>query len=204
MSVDSSVSNLLVDLTEAIEKSGEEIAVQGILGGTHGYGAWFKNDVFEMRPYWWGDCECGHDDKANAWDDEHEHKLDCYQTRLRESCRVPGEDGWWWDYKEGHGFTKCDCDQKLCKEMGLSYPAGAAIHCTCGKTKLWEEWLKENPHDPNCGYVAPNFKHLKTGAEVRWYKYIGRGMELGTELSKSEWRAIFNECFESLEKNETV
>lgn len=200
MSNESSVSQMLVDLTEAIEKSGDEIAVQGILGGTYGYGAWFKNDVFEMRPYWWGDCECGHDKKAWAWSDAHDHKSDCYQSLRNELCYVKGENGQYWDHKEGHGWTKCSCDEDLCKKMGLSYPAGSAIHCTCDYDTLWAEWSKGNQHDPECGFVAPNFKHIATGIEVRWYKYIGRGMELSKDLSKSEWRKIFNECFESLEK----
>ena len=198
MSNESLVSQMLVDLTEAIEKSGDEIAVQGILGGSYGYGAYFKNDVFEMRPFWWGDCECGHDDKSSEWSDAHDHKSDCYQSLRNELCYVEGENGQYWDHKEGHGWNKCSCDEDLCKKMGLSYPAGSAIHCTCGYQEEWMAWLAENPHDVECGFVAPNFKHIATGIEVRWYKYIGRGMELSDDVEKREWRKLFNECFESL------
>ena len=36
--------------------------------------------------------------------------------------------------------------------------------CWCGKC-------------PVCDGIVPNFLHIKTGFEVRWYKYIGRDME---------------------------
>jgi hypothetical protein len=38
----------------------------GLLGGSYGYGQDFKNAVFEMHPYWWGDCTCG----AGDWSEE--------------------------------------------------------------------------------------------------------------------------------------
>lgn len=42
---------------------------------------------------------------------------------------------------------------------------------------------------------APNFLHKPTGTQVRWYKYIGRGMEVGL---KADWRGIFDECVASV------
>ena len=44
---------------------------------------------------------------------------------------------------------------------------------------------------------APNFLHKPSGSEVRWYKYIGRGME--TKIS-GDWRKIISECIESVTK----
>jgi hypothetical protein len=49
----------------------------GLLGGSYGYGQDFSNDVFEMHPYWWGDCTCG----AGDWSEEGQpapvHKPEC-------------------------------------------------------------------------------------------------------------------------------
>lgn len=48
---------------------------------------------------------------------------------------------------------------------------------------------------PWCEGRAPNFRHLTSGAEISWYKYIGRGME----VDKADWYRIFSECFASLD-----
>ena len=111
----------LRDLTEAIDKSGKADAVGGCLGGSYGYGATFKNDVFEMRPFYWGDCQ---------------HEGD------EEECR-----------------------------------------------------------DITCPANLPNFKC--GGFEVRWYKYIGRSMEVDGDGDGPGMRAgleeMFARCFASLE-----
>ncbi len=64
--------------------------------------------------------------------------------------------------------------------------------CTCGV----DEEDEETPHSSECRYVLANFK---CGAvEVRWYKYIGRGMSVNREVSRKEWRDIFARCEASL------
>jgi len=58
-------SERLRNLTKLlVEKTGAQSSYG--LGGEFGYGVDFKNSVFEMHPYWWGECEC-----------EHDHKEDC-------------------------------------------------------------------------------------------------------------------------------
>lgn len=42
---------------------------------------------------------------------------------------------------------------------------------------------------------APNFLHKPSGTWVRWYKYIGRGMEMDV---RGDWRQIIAECEASL------
>jgi hypothetical protein len=65
--------------------------------GTDSYGANISNDVFEMRPYYWGDCTCGYDEKAAGWGDDHAHGPVCYQTELhRRMAEYEGLSG----YKE--------------------------------------------------------------------------------------------------------
>lgn len=57
--------------------------------------------------------------------------------------------------------------------------------------------VTENLCDLCSGRVepAPNFLHKSSGSKVRWYKYIGRGMEVDL---KADWRTIFAECVESV------
>lgn len=47
----------------------------------------FENETFVVFPYYWGECTCGFqerwDEKDAAWEGEHDHRPDCYQTELR-------------------------------------------------------------------------------------------------------------------------
>ena len=53
------VMQRLIQLTETLDNLGiGDTEPQGILGGRYGYGSNFKNQVFSMRKYYWGDCEC--------------------------------------------------------------------------------------------------------------------------------------------------
>lgn len=43
-----------------------------------------ENHVFRIRAYDWdAECDCGADDKMEAWFKKHPHSPDCYQTELR-------------------------------------------------------------------------------------------------------------------------
>lgn len=68
----------------------------GLLGGSYGYGQDFKNDVFEMHPFWWGDCTCG----AGDWSEEGQpapvHTPEC---RLElPNFRCGDLEVWWYKY----------------------------------------------------------------------------------------------------------
>ena len=52
----------LVNLTEYLIKNEFAEYYGGGLGGEYGYGCHFENGVFAIRPYYWGDCDCGADD----------------------------------------------------------------------------------------------------------------------------------------------
>lgn len=76
------ISDHLVELTEAIDRLDPEKVAHGCLGGEHGYGAHWENDVFVMRPYYWGECDCGGDERERVYGDTHPHSIDCYQSDL--------------------------------------------------------------------------------------------------------------------------
>lgn len=200
----------LVALTEAISKLNEDAVAHGFLGGEFGYGARWDNDVFTMRPYYWGDCDCGYEGREAAFDEaDPGHSADCYQTQLQERRRAAGLS--WHTSKpyEHHDGTLSEHDDglgreaakriyvELCEKHGLTYPSGCAVHCTCGCSDRWSEWAKENGHRPTCSLELPNFLHKRTGFEVRWYKWIGRGMEI-KNAEGANIAAIIGECFESL------
>lgn len=55
----------LVNLTQLICEKHNLEGGYG-LGGKYGYGADFKNEVFCMWPYYWGECTCGYGEREEA------------------------------------------------------------------------------------------------------------------------------------------
>lgn len=167
------------------------------------YGTNFKNESFEMSTFYWGDCECGHESLMAKFCAENRCSDECYQSHLRAEKKKHGL--WYYDYgpdgnityyeenpKRSYDETKKIEDkiyEKLLKKFGLER-CGCAVHCTCGRKEIIEKFCQENPHDPECRIVKPNFRHYSTGFEVEWYKYIGRGMKTNKELTREIWEKI--------------
>jgi len=203
---DERVDRRLVTLSEEVlEILGPEIG-----DSDGGYGQEFKNEVFEMHRYYWGDCTCGYEEKEHRWTQENEHREECYQELVDADLRVHGwseEYGWLTapkdlTYEEKHTIED-EVRRKYCDHFGLPFPAGSAVHCTCDYRERWAKFVSENSHDPICPIVVPNFRHFASGIEVRWYKYVGRGMSVNRKASWEEWRHIFEECTLSLKGYES-
>lgn len=99
------VSDELCALSEMLGKKNPDAQAHGCLGGEWGYGQDFKNDTFEMHPYWWGN----------------EDAPEAYEPNFQ------------------------------------------------------------------CGDL-----------EIRWYKYIGRGMSVNHAVTRQELEEIFRKCRESI------
>lgn len=67
------------------------------------YGEEFTNEIFEVHPYYWGDCTCGFSERWQKKDEEwckiNIHSADCYQTELQFELEK---------YKEGSGYNKIE------------------------------------------------------------------------------------------------
>lgn len=153
-----------------------------------GYGYAFENEVFKMRPYYWGDCTCGFDEKDAKWSEENKHLKTCYQAEYN---RIPGNGA----------LGKKDADIKaLCERRGIPWDngRGCAVHCDCGYQKRWEEFAANNDHTSSCPIVEPNFLYKPTGYELRWYKYPLRDSYASHKLSAAQFMAMMNKCVESL------
>lgn len=70
------------------------------------------------------------------------------------------------------------------------------LRCLCGHDKTWKAWFQaDGGHTENCLLEKPNFFHKKSGLKIRWYKYIGRDMEIDGE---SDFREILSDCLRSI------
>jgi len=188
------LANHLISLTEVINNLDADLVAHGCLGGEFGYGAEYENEVFEMRPFYWGDCNCGFEEIADKFWDKNEHAENCYQSKLK---KVEMTYGVHWSQDRDISY---DIRMELQDEIYSTLMAefnlprgGCAVHCTCG---LKERAQKEIPeHFKICSLELPNFRHKESGIEVRWYKYIGRDMEVD---GKADLDEIFSACKASL------
>lgn len=184
------VAEKLYELLETLGKKNPGAQAHGFLGGEWGYGQEFKNDVFEMHPYWWGDCTCSFDEKDRAWSEEHPHTETCFFNRYQAEEKRLEHDGWSFDKQ--HNLMI-----KWAKANGYAdAPNGMAVHCDCGIDQAYAAWRSVNNHASDCREVVANFKC--GDLEIRWYKYIGRGMSVNREVSREELRQIFRKCRQSI------
>lgn len=188
---DDAVSEGLYKLSEALGKLRPDNQHHGCLGGEWGYGQDFENDVFQMFPFYWGECTCGYDRKAEYFYSHTHHSEQCYQKEL---AKIEKKVSWFRNEKKHDKLVK-----KLCKKFGIAWNSGkgSAVHCTCNYEKKASKWENENFHKKGCPTIRPNFVYKPTGFEVRWYKYIGRSQEFN-KISKKEWAKIMKECLNSL------
>lgn len=199
----------LVNLTEYITQKefNGEWQGGGVLGGEYGYGVDYKNNVFEMRPYYWGECNCG----WNDCDFDEPHSKNCYQSLVDKDLKKLG----WKEDKSGFlnspkGIKYPESEKikdrvykKYCNKFGLTFPNGCAVHCTCEHENNFKKWFEKNKkgkdgHSDKCAIELPNFKHYKSGIEIIWYKWIGRDMEYSKKIPNKEWKKIYNECIKSI------
>lgn len=222
------VSEDLYRLSELLATRRPEQQAHGLLGGEFGYGQHFENSVFEMHPYFWGECECGFEAREATWSESHPHAPHCYQTAIgalrAEKNRACGYDRPVLiaapasvEIQQGivvvelsfarpipseeidKAMAVYDAAVKaLCEARGLTYPDGSEVHCTCSHDADFAAWVAQNDHDPKCGKVLPNFRHKRTDLAVHWYKYIGRGSTMSATLDRAAWRTIFGECLASI------
>lgn len=186
----------LVTLTQAISQIDASLAAHGFLGGEFGYGAHYENEVFSMRPYYWGDCDCGAEQRSETWFNANPHANGCYQSKLHAEEIAAGvhytqECGLPWTKREA---VKNRIYKRLCAEFGLSYPNGCAVHCSCGRDARAEQ--ADIGHRSTCAVELPNFRFKPSGFEVRWYKWIGRGNE--TKGDAGDLALMFQQCIASL------
>lgn len=159
------------------------------LGGKIGnnYGEHFENFAFEMHDYYWGDCICGYQELEDEWENNNDHRVNCYQEEYNKLSSLTEE-----------LFLSNPDIKQLCDKHNIPFNkgVGGAVHCTCDYEKRWNTFSSLYCHSYDCPIVLPNFR--SDDFEVRWYKYIGRGMTTNRVVDEVEINKIFDYCEESL------
>ena len=162
----------------------------------------FDNEVFTMRPYYWGDCECGFVEELNEWEENNPHYDDCYQTFFRSIHYRDGDESYLEKREHGYPF-ECDCVQVACEKFGIDPEApGAYVHCTCGWNERRKEWFENHEgHSPECRIDKPNFVYKPTGVEISWYKHAARGITCNKKQpTATRWFEVISHCVQSLKE----
>lgn len=194
------IADDLIDLSKALSNLVPYNQAHGVLGGEFGYGNDFANDVFEMFPYYWGDCECSFGELEYQWCQENDHELHCYQVELKQRFEDHGLEEFGFPHKMKYEKAE-ELREKVYQELLTKHNLprqGRAVHCTCDLENKWQQFIENNQHDPRCGVIRPNFHHFASGVMIYWYKYIGRSMTINCAISKQQWRQIYDECMQSL------
>lgn len=188
------------------------VVLERIPGWGFGSGPAFENDVFAVRPYYWGDCTCGYDERETAFSRNTHHDAECYQWRVYDDMVAagyqPSDSGLfrgrpYIPSPRGGDLKKFDATmqearKRWCEHFGLPFPGGCAVHCTCNYKTKWAEFLAENDHASECPMVLPNFHHKPSGLTLEWYKYPLRDAYFNRPVKPEEWRRICRECEDSL------
>ncbi len=207
---ESALSEALRWLTQQAHQHGADKS-GGVFGGEFGYGANCENDVFLMHPFCWCESEtclwCGGSHCLRLDFEDIQHAPTCYQERLQALKQKYGrQDEWGWDVPIGHKPYARD-RRALCRELGCDPKFGSEIHCTCGAKDARQRQYDACQCDWHLGRGiyrfgpaknAPHFWHKPTGLQVRWYKYIGRDMEIDYDGGDLTVHALMDSCLASL------
>jgi hypothetical protein len=200
------VSNRLYALSEALGLRNPTNQSHGLLGGTWGYGQDYTNDVFEMHPYWWGDCTCGMEGQVVAWEQANPHPPGCVyhyvSSKMEEIRETKG-------MKEGliTGSPREKAEAAFVEELRARFPHMVPVGeqgwlgqvfdlCDCGQRARYEEFARAHRCKDDCRLALPNFRC--GDVEISWYKYIGRSMSVNRQVSRGELEDMFEKCFASL------
>lgn len=174
-------------IEKGLEKLGEAISLATKEAApTSNVGAEYKTEVFEMRSYYWGDCTCGAECP--------QHSEEC-EAKNREEFQD------WSDKRWGKCGVVCDSFIEInaeVLELGDTTEFDKANPrpewtCICGADAAWVE---REHCEPTCKTMLPNFK---CGSfEVRWYKYLGRGMSMNRKVDRVEFWRMVNRCVDSV------
>ncbi|HEU0050650.1 MAG TPA: hypothetical protein VFQ60_01175 [Patescibacteria group bacterium] len=172
-------SGRLYKLSETLGKRRPWMQCHGALGGTWGYGQDFKNSVFEMHPFWYGECTCGVEMRERAYFRRHPHAPTCAINRY---------------HREFHRLLKQGASREELSSLETS-PS-----CDCGVETAYLAWIEASGFSlacaNDCRRLLPNFR--VEDLEIRWYKWIGRDMEFSRDVSIQELESLFKKCFDSL------
>ncbi len=160
----------------------------------------FENEVFRVQPYYWGDCQCGFEARADAWWEKNNHDSGCYSSELERLEKSAGVH--WREQDENLSFDerrkiKEGIYQSLTKKHNKPMQ-GCAVHCTCYVEGDADDWFNSNSHSNTCLVATPNFTFKPTGFTLSWYKYPLRDSYSSDELTLDKIKKMMTACILSL------
>lgn len=166
--------------------------------------------IFEIFPYWWGDCTCGVDDK-NKKIEKNLRKAYFSKKELKVL-----------DYTDE--YCEDDCPASIFKEENTNKTRKElAKICTCKVAKKNLKYAEEKKllrkrerklekeldkkllyHEETCRIIKHNFvfynEEEKEEFCIDWYKYPFRDSYMNINLSDDEIKGIFSKCAEILKE----
>jgi len=168
--------------------------ITGIEHFKHHTGCYFGNNVFEIRPYYFGECTCSRKKEFDKYLLENPHTKDCFITDLQilnDSYKK---------YPNYHNINKLKAERaneerRLCMIYSIPYKSGKNLNniCTCGVLSKFNV-----VHEAHCLQVLPNFYFKPEELKIYWYKTYFRDSYVTQELTKEKFKNIIGECLRSI------
>lgn len=139
------------------------------LGGENGYSVDFETPVFIMRRFYWGDCDCGADERLEEWHAANPHADDCFQVELARRHA---------DYDESSGYNALNAatsvsDRMETKEENVTVDVGVQ-KLTFVSISSWRTLKGEAAHK---AWSKAYDKRGKAHDKITRQFYVERGMK---------------------------
>lgn len=174
--------------------------ITGIEHFKHHTGCSFVNEVFELHPYYFGQCLCSYGKKYQDFIKLNPHTEQCFMVELNvlnDAFKKHPQ------YLNNNKLKaeRANEERRLCIAHKIDYKDGKNLSevCNCG---VQEKFASLNlPHEDGCPIILPNF-WLKTpdnhSLKIFWYKTYFRDAHSTKPLTLEEFRNIIGICLNSL------
>ena len=150
----------------------------------------FDNGTFRVRPYYWGDCQCGYERRSDALAEATPHAPSCFRVGLRAHLAAEG-------IAVPDGVAAEAARDAYADARGVPR-AEARWRCDCDRDERLAAAAAGDDHAPLCGIAAANFEHVPSGLELSTYKYFLRDATANRRIDAAGMAEVLASCLASL------
>jgi hypothetical protein len=173
--------------------------ITGIEHFKHHTGCSFVNNIFEIHPYYFGQCLCNYRQKYQEYIQTNPHKNDCFMVELNVLNDAFKNHPQYYSNNKLKA-ERANEERKLCMAHKVNYKDGKNLSevCNCGIHVQFSSF--NHQHETGCPVILPNFwfKSEENPIKIFWYKTYFRDSTCTKNLTLEEFRNIVGVCLNSV------